>query len=233
MLESVSEDEKTDKQIAMLAKDNELKALAIKQSRTYLFALVGFILILVLVALLFFRQRKIRVIIREQKLLYDLELKNIESKKLKELDHLKSRFFANISHEFRTPLTLIKGPLEKALSQSKDENQIKELGIAKKYTGKLQTLINNLLTISKLESGKMELHASEMDVVKMVHTYIQSFESLAKQKNIELKFISENKEIKAYIDRGKFEQVLNNLLSNAFKFTGDGEKVQVVVGSKQ
>ena len=237
MLEAISEDEKIDKQFSLLISDNELKEVKIKQSRIYLFALAGFILILVLVVLLFFRQRKIRAehktFVREQKLLHDLELKNIESKKLKELDHLKSRFFANISHEFRTPLTLIKGPLEKALSQSKDKNQIKELGIAKKYTSKLQTLINNLLAISKLESGKMELHASEMDIVKMVHTYIQSFESLAKQKNIELKFISENKEIKAYIDRGKFEQVLNNLLSNAFKFTGDGEKVQVVVGSKQ
>lgn len=233
MLESVSEDDKTEKQMALLAKDNELKALTIKQSRTYLFALIGFILIVVLMALLFFRQRKIRaehkVYIREQKLLHDLELKNMESEKLKELDFMKSRFFANISHEFRTPLTLIKGPLEKALSLSENENQIKELGIAKKYTGKLQILINNLLTISKLESGKMELLASETDVVKLVGSYIQSFESLAKQKNIELRFTSEKKEIKAYIDREKFEQVLNNLLSNAFKFTCDGRTVQVTV----
>jgi len=233
MLESVSEDEKTDKQMAMLAKDNELKALTIKQSRTYLFALVGFILVLVLMALLFFRQRKIRAehktFVREQKLMHDLELKNMESEKLKELDQLKSRFFANISHEFRTPLTLIKGPLEKLLSKTEDSNDKKELGIAKKYAGKLQILINNLLTISKLESGKMKLFASETDVVKLVQTYIQSFESLAKQKNIGLNFKSENKDIRAYIDREKFEQVLNNLLSNAFKFTGEGGVVQVTV----
>jgi signal transduction histidine kinase/DNA-binding response OmpR family regulator len=231
MLESISEDEKMEKQMALLAMDNELKELTIKQSRTYLFALAGFILILVLVALLFFRQRKIRaehkIFVREQKLLHDLELKNVESEKLKELDHLKSRFFANISHEFRTPLTLILGPLEKLLSKSEDKNDKKELGIAKKYAGKLQILINNLLTISKLESGKMKLLASEMDVVRLVGSYIQSFESLAKQKNIELQFTSENEGIKAFLDREKFEQVLNNLLSNAFKFTGEGGMIEV------
>ena len=228
MMESISEEEKTKKQMTILAKDNELKTLTIKQSRTYLFALIGFILILVLLTILYFRQRKTRVMLREQKLLHELEIKNIESKKLKELDHLKSQFFANISHEFRTPLTLIKGPLEKALSLSENENQIKELGIAKKYTGKLQVLINNLLTISKLESGKMQLSASELNVVKLIGTYIQSFESLAKQKNIALNFKAKE-EIKVYIDREKFEQVLNNLLSNAFKFTGEGGKIEVAV----
>jgi signal transduction histidine kinase/DNA-binding response OmpR family regulator len=234
MLESVSEDEKTEKQMSLLARDNELKALTIKQSRTYLFALAGFILVLVLVALLYFRQRKIRaehkIFVREQKLLHDLELKNMESEKLKELDHLKSRFFANISHEFRTPLTLIKGPLEKVLSNIEDiQKNKKELVIAKKYAGKLQILINNLLTISKLESGKMKLHVSETDVAKLVGTYIQSFESLAKQKNISLHFKAKEEEIIVYIDREKFEQVLNNLLSNAFKFTGEGGKVEVEV----
>ncbi len=75
----------------------------------------------------------------------------------------------------------------------------------------------------------MELHASETDVVKLVGTYIQSFESLAKQKNITLNFKAEEEKIKAYIDREKFEQVLNNLLSNAFKFTGEGGEIEVAV----
>ncbi|MEZ5082589.1 MAG: ATP-binding protein [Bacteroidales bacterium] len=229
MLESISEDEKSKKQMALLERDNELKALTIKQSRTYLLALVGFILILGLLTILFFRQRKTRVLLREQKLLHDLELKNMESEKLKELDYLKSRFFANISHEFRTPLTLIKGPLEKVISNPEDKNMLQELNIAKKYTGKLQVLINNLLTISKLESGRMKLSASETNIVKLVGTYIQSFESLAKQKNIALKFISPKESIKAFVDREKFEQVLNNLLSNAFKFTGEGGRVEVEI----
>ena len=142
---------------------------------------------------------------------------------------MKSRFFANISHEFRTPLTLIKGPLEKVLSDPEDKDILKELSVARKYTGKLQVLINNLLTISKLESGKMEVHASETDIVNMVGTYIQSFESLAKQKNITLDFKAKEENIRAFIDREKFEQVLNNLLSNAFKFTDSGGKIGIAV----
>jgi signal transduction histidine kinase/DNA-binding response OmpR family regulator/predicted GH43/DUF377 family glycosyl hydrolase len=229
MLQGQYETESAQRHIDALEKENEVKELRIKQSRIYFFASVGFILILVLIGLLFFRQRKIKTLVREQKLQHDLELKKIESEKLKELDHLKSRFFANISHEFRTPLTLILGPLEKMLSKIEDDHDKKELGIAKKYAGKLQILINNLLTISKLESGKMQLHASETYIVKLVRSYLQSFESLAKQKNISLKFTGENEGIKAFIDREKFEQVLNNLLSNAFKFTGEGGRINVEI----
>jgi signal transduction histidine kinase/CheY-like chemotaxis protein len=235
MLESISENEKTEKQIDLLAKDNELKALTIQQSRTYLSALAGFILILGLAGLFFYRQRKMRaehkLFLNEQKLMHDLELKKLESEKLKELDTMKSKFFANISHEFRTPLTLIMRPLEKVLSKIDNTQHKKDLDVARKYAGKLQELINNLLALSKLESGKMQLRAAETDIVKLVNNFVQAFESLAKQKNIELTFTSETKEISAFVDREKFEQILNNLLSNAFKFTDDGGKI--TVGSRQ
>ncbi len=111
MMEAISKDEKTKSQIDLLARDNELKALAIKQSRTLNYGIAGIFLVLVLVGLLFIRQNKMKnehkTVILEQKLLHDLELEQIKSDKLKEMDQLKSRFFANISHEFRTPLTLI------------------------------------------------------------------------------------------------------------------------------
>jgi len=181
-------------------------------------------LIVILGAIIFIRNRKIKA-------QHTIELERVKSEKLQELDHLKSRFFANISHEFRTPLTLIMGPLDRILSKSDDEHDKKDLSIAKKYAHNLQNLINNLLSISKLESGKMLLRASEIDIVRQIRIYLQAFESLAVQKNIELKFISKNKEIHAFIDREKFEQVLNNLLSNAFKFTDEGGRIKVGISS--
>jgi len=222
MLQGQYETEKAQGHIALLEKDNEVKNLTLKRSRIFLFGLGALVLITIVAAVIFIRNRRIRA-------QHAIELERVKSEKLQELDHLKSRFFANISHEFRTPLTLIMGPLEKLLSKTENKKDKNELGIAKKYAGKLQALINNLLTISKLESGKMQLHALELDIVKLVRTYLQAFESLAKQKDIELKFKSENEETKAFIDREKFEQVLNNLLSNAFKFTGEGGSVEVEV----
>jgi len=233
MLEAVTIDEKNKSQIELLASENELQKMKIKQSRTWLIGLGGFVIIFVFVTVLFIRQRKIqsehKIFVREQKLLHDLELKKVESEKLKELDLLKSKFFANISHEFRTPLTLIMRPLEKVLSKIEDTQHKKDLDVAKKYAGKLQNLINNLLTISKLESGKMQLRTSETDIVKLVNNYVQAFESLAKQKNITLNFTNGKEKINAFVDREKFEQVLNNLLSNAFKFTEDGGMIEVAV----
>jgi signal transduction histidine kinase/CheY-like chemotaxis protein len=226
MIQGQFETEKTQNQISLLEKDNEVKNLTLKKSRIYLFGLGALVLIIILAAIIFIRNRKIRA-------QYAIELERVKSEKLQELDRLKSRFFANRSHEVRTPLTLIMGPLNRILSKSDDENDKKDLGIAKKYAGNLQNLINNLLSISKLESGKMLLQASETDIVKLIRIYLQAFESLANQKNISLKFTSESKETKAYIDREKFEQILNNLLSNAFKFTNEGGRIELTVDSKQ
>ena len=226
MIQGNHEMETSSNKISLLEKENEVQILTLKKSRIYLSGLGILVLIIILIAIIFIRNRRIRA-------QYALELERLKSEKLLELDHLKSQFFANISHEFRTPLTLIMGPLEKLLSKSQDNSDKKELGIAKKHAGKLQDLINNLLAISKLESGKMLLHASEIDIVKQVRIYLQSFESLAKQRNIDLKFTSEKKEIKAFIDQEKFEQVLNNLLSNAFKFTPEGGLIEVTVSSQR
>jgi len=227
-LEAESENEKTEKQFELLEKENAVKSLSISQSRSYFIALIAFIIVIFLFTLLYYRQRKIRL---EQKFLHDLEIKNVESEKLRELDHMKSQFFANISHEFRTPLTLILGPLEKFLSQNSDPVAEKDISLAKKYTKKLQVLINNLLSISKLESGKMQLHTSETDLVKLVRSYLQAFESLAKQNNITLKFTSEKEVLSAYVDREKFEQVLNNLFSNAIKFSSEEALIDVSISS--
>ncbi|MFO7614975.1 MAG: two-component regulator propeller domain-containing protein [Bacteroidales bacterium] len=171
--------------------------------------------------------------LRRIRLRQQLELEHVEAHKLKELDTMKSRFFANISHEFRTPLTLILGPLQKLLARHEDEESTREINIAQKNALRLQQLIDQLLTLSRIEAGKLKLQVKEENLVRLVNGYFQSFESLAKQKNIRLEFHADQEEILAYVDHDKMEKVLYNLLSNAFKFTPEGGRVAVTVGGQR
>jgi signal transduction histidine kinase/DNA-binding response OmpR family regulator len=236
-LQSQYDTEKAQDQISILESENEVKNLKIRQNRIVLITLAVLVAVIIFTALFYIRQRRKRAdqerLIAEQELLHKLELEKVEADKLKELDRMKSHFFANISHEFRTPLTLIMRPIEKVLSKTKDEKDKKDLNVAQRYARSLQNLINNLLTLSRLESGKMQLRASEINIVKLIRGYFQAFESLAMHKNITLEFTAEVEEINAYIDQEKFEQILNNLLSNAFKFTPKGGQVTVKVSSQQ
>jgi len=170
----------------------------------------------------------LRYYLKRQQLLQKMELEKLQYEKLEELDQLKSRFFANISHEFRTPLTLILGPLEKIKTQV-SEGTKKDLEMMQRNARRLQNLISQLLTLSKLESGKMKLHTREVNIVSLVNGYVQSFESLARQKNIQLIFKSNEGDIRLFVDNDKIEKILFNFLSNAFKFTDAGGRIEVEV----
>ena len=170
--------------------------------------------------------------LRRQSLKQALEVEHLEREKLKELDSMKSRFFANISHEFRTPLTLILGPLEK-MKESASHEIKNDLVMVQRNARRLQKLINQLLDLSKIESAKMKLQAHEVNLVKTVKGIVQSFESLAEQKKINLEFKSEKDVIPAYADLDKLEKILANLLSNAFKFTADGGSIIINMALKQ
>ncbi len=167
-----------------------------------------------------------------QKHKHKAELRHVETRKLKELDKLKSDFFANISHEFRTPLTLILGPTEQ-LMEEVTEGSKKKLSMVRSNAQSLLRLINQLLDVSKLESGKMPLQARPGDFMAFLKGVVMSFESWAQGKGITLLFEVEEQAEKiygqAYFDREKAEKIFSNLLSNALKFTPEGESVKVTL----
>ncbi|UCH64928.1 MAG: hypothetical protein JSW63_09965, partial [Ignavibacterium sp.] len=160
---------------------------------------------------------------------HDYEMSKFEAEKMHEVDELKSRFFANISHEFRTPLTLVFGPAKDVLEKTSDPQTKKSMGIIKRNASRLYSLVNQLLDLSKLESGKMKLEVSEQDIIPQLKGIFLSFTSFAERKKITLKFNTIEENLKVYIDRDKVEKIINNLLSNAFKFTPEGGKIDFII----
>jgi len=170
-----------------------------------------------------------------------IEAKNLQlekqSEKLQEMDQVKSRFFANISHEFRTPLTLIMGPLEQMISNPQDKEQEKNLNLMLRNSQRLLSLINQLLELSKFESGKMKLAACQQNIIPFLKGIVASFEPVAAKNELDLTFHIENEDeddvemenITLYFDPEKLEEVIFNLLSNAVKFTPPGGKINVTI----
>jgi signal transduction histidine kinase/DNA-binding response OmpR family regulator/ligand-binding sensor domain-containing protein len=167
----------------------------------------------------------------------EIEDKNIQlqdqSEKLKEMDKIKSRFFANISHEFRTPLTLLMGPLEQMIADCRENEKEKKrkLTMMLRNAQRLLRLINQLLELSKLESGKMKLQAVKTHIVSFLKGIADSFRFMAHQKELDLLFHAETEveDIILYIDPRKMEDIMSNLLINALKFTPPGGKITVSV----
>ena len=157
-----------------------------------------------------------------------LQLKE-QSEKLKEMDQAKSRFFANISHEFRTPLTLIMGPLEQMISTIQDKDREKTMKIMLRNSQRLLSLINQLLDLSRIDSGKMKLKAGCRDIILFLKGILSSFELLAAQNQLKMEFYSEIESLDLYFDPQKMEQVITNLLINAVKFTPARGKIRVSV----
>jgi signal transduction histidine kinase/ligand-binding sensor domain-containing protein/DNA-binding response OmpR family regulator len=153
------------------------------------------------------------------KLKNELMLEKVETDTLRNLDQLKSHFFANISHEFRTPLTLIIGHAENLFSTIKESKLKTKLNTIKQNSQRLLNLINELLDLSKLENGSMELNEKQYNIVSFLKNLFFSFESFSEKKNIQLNFHTELQNLPVVFDQGKMEKIFINLFSNALKFT--------------
>ena len=159
---------------------------------------------------------------------HEMELKAAETSKLQEVDHLKSKFFANITHEFRTPLTVILGLADQLLSKTKEkitDGTEKSLEMIRRNGENLLRLVNQMLDLVKLESGNLELKPEQSDVIPYVKYLCESFQSLAMQKEINLTVYAEVDELVMDFDGEKLSIVISNLLSNAVKFTLPGGKI--------
>ncbi len=150
-----------------------------------------------------------------------------ETEKLHELDRIKTNFFTNISHEFRTPLTLILGPLEKLMADNNDDSTQSQYFLIHKSANNLLKLINQLLDLSSIDAGKMKLNIEKGDAVSFIKGIVASFQPLADIKNIKLEFVSSLEQLNTYFDKDKFEKILSNLLSNAIKFSKEKGKVSL------
>lgn len=161
----------------------------------------------------------IRDIRRRDRTRAHMQIEHLELRKMQELDELKNQFFTNISHEFRTPLTLILGPLKQLYEGTFRGNQETVFSMMIRNCNRLLKLINQLLDFSKLDAGVIPLRTTKMDIVVFLKLVFANFESIAQSRKIKYFFQSDTSELMVYLDTKHFEKVIINLLSNAFKFT--------------
>ncbi|NHF58370.1 response regulator [Flavobacteriaceae bacterium TP-CH-4] len=164
----------------------------------------------------------------------EAERSKSEMLRIRDLDTMKTRFFTNISHEFRTPLSLIQGPIQQAKRRYSSNGDGAGVALAKsdfemvlRNTDRLQSLVDELLELSKLEGGQTRLALTFQDILPTIKAIVYSFESMAERENIDMEATFPEGEIKGYFDKAKLEKVIYNLLSNAFKYTSSGGTVKI------
>jgi len=176
---------------------------------------ISFALILVLACLLFFAYQIV-------------QSKNKTNLKLKELNDFKTRLYTNITHEFRTPLTVITGMADQ-MKENPKEWFSEGIIMIKRNSGRLLLLVNQILDLSKLESGKIEMNYHQGDFISYLKYLITNTQSFAESKKLKLHFHSEQDVLMMDFDDVKIQQVINNLLSNAVKFTPENGHIYVLI----
>ena len=202
-LQTIYETKKKEQQINLLSTQNQL---AQKQKYIYI-SLLGLLAIIGI------------------SLFYGFRNKIITARKLNELNELKSRFFANISHEFRTPLTLIKSPVQTLQSTINDENQLNQLQLIEKNSNRMLELVDQLLELSKIDSGNLKLIFKEGNIASFLASIIEPFDFLSKEKEINFNSTIEKSTENFSFDKDVIEKIVANLVSNAFKYTLPNESI--------
>ena len=157
---------------------------------------------------------------------------HMEIEQLKKLSNMKMEFFTDISHEFRTPLSLIVGPVEDILSADSISGTVKQkLQLVQRNCNSLLHLIDELMTFQKIDQGMLKLALRKANIIDFIKEIYSNFESYARKASVDLRFNCDINQLNIWFDPGKMEMVLNNLIFNAFKFTGQGGYILVKVYS--
>ncbi len=203
-----------------------LKSVNIHNLPPFWLSKIAYSIYLIVVLVLLFTFRKLVIQKTMQKSLVEKE--RYERKKIEELDKMKSEFFSNISHEFRTPLSLIINPLEKLVNEDnlsiKDKNRIR---LVLKSSNRLLKLTNELMDFSKIEKELLKPDFQLCEIVSMTNEISSLFNNLADLMSIELKVNHSFDHLELPIDRGMVEKMIFNLLSNAFKYTSVNGMVMI------
>lgn len=152
-----------------------------------------------------------------------------EAERQHEFDQLKIKFLTNLSHELRTPVSLITGPVDKLLGQEKITEKRAQLSTVKRNANRILNLVNQLLDLRKLEETELNLHLTTGDIISFVRDIAGSFNDISDAKQINFNFTASINHYYTRFDSDKLERVLLNLLSNAFKFTGKDGKIELLV----
>tara|TARA_B110000208_G_scaffold58015_1_gene75971 strand:- start:1424 stop:5632 length:4209 start_codon:yes stop_codon:yes gene_type:complete len=169
-------------------------------------------------------------IIEKEKYNTQIKLEKFENEKIKEVHNMKLQFFTNVSHEFKTPLTLILGPLEKLIASDKTSDSVKEmLVLMQRNANQLYKLIQQVLEFRKIENNELKLSVSKVDIVNFCKELTASFQVLANKKNITILFKSNQDEFIDWFDFDKLEKIFNNLMSNALKFTPKNGEISIKI----
>jgi signal transduction histidine kinase/ligand-binding sensor domain-containing protein/CheY-like chemotaxis protein/AraC-like DNA-binding protein len=176
-------------------------------------------------SLLYFRQRGIQKI-RAQ---FSIEKEREEAQRMHELDLMKIKFFTNVSHEFRTPLSLIMAPVDRILKEISEPEVQRQLLLVNRNAKRLLNLVNQLLDFRKMEYQELKLHKMNGDIISFIKDLSFAFTDVADQKHIRFVFDSEIEAYYTSFDHDKIERIMFNLLSNAYKFTHEGGQVSVLI----
>lgn len=170
----------------------------------------------------------LRFNINKAKLQSQLSFEQLEAKRVKELDAVKTQLYTNITHEFRTPLTVILGMAQQIIEKPAEQFETR-MDMIVRNGQNLLSLVNQLLDLSKLETGKMPLHVSPGDVIHFLRYVVEAFQSLAGRRQQQLHFLTEIDKLYMEFDREKLRQIVSNLLSNAVKFTPEEGNIYISV----